>query len=146
MPDTDALLRIAYDAAEAGNFEYARRCYESGAALGDAMCLQALGYMYDVGEGVVADKAMAMKLYRKAWSRGSHAAATNIAILYREMGNNRTMFRCISVSPQQVMAARSLRWPSATCEVEAFDAICRLPSAAWLLPKGRRTLASMSES
>jgi len=93
MPDTDALLRIAYDAAEAGNFEYARRCYESGAALGDAMCLQALGYMYDVGEGVVADKAMAMKLYRKAWSRGSHAAATNIAILYREMGNNRTMFR-----------------------------------------------------
>jgi hypothetical protein len=66
VTDTDALIRIAYDAAEAGNFDHARRCYESGAALGDAMCLQALGYMYDVGEGVVADKKLAMKLYRKA--------------------------------------------------------------------------------
>lgn len=93
MPDTDALLRIAYDAAEAGNFEHARQCYESGAALGDAMCLQALGYMYDVGEGMPADKNLAMKLYRKAWKRGSHAAATNIAILYRETGNKRSMFR-----------------------------------------------------
>jgi len=93
MPDTDMLLRIAYDAAEAGNFEHARRCYESGAALGDSMCLQALGYMYDVGEGVAADKALAMKLYKKAWKRGDHAAATNIAILYREIGNNRMMFR-----------------------------------------------------
>lgn len=33
-----------------------------------------------------------MKFYMKAWKRGSHAAATNIAILYREMGNNRAMF------------------------------------------------------
>lgn len=57
------------------------------------MCLQALGYMYDVGEGVVVDKALAMKLYKKAWKRGDHAAATNIAILYREAGDNRAMFR-----------------------------------------------------
>ncbi len=49
--------------------------------------------MYDVGEGVSADKAEAMKLYRKAWYRGSHAAATNIAVLYREQGKMRTMFR-----------------------------------------------------
>ncbi|RYG22562.1 MAG: sel1 repeat family protein [Burkholderiales bacterium] len=93
MPDTDALLRIAYDAAEAGNFDHALQCYERGAALGDAECLMALGYMYDVGEGVAADKAIAMGLYRRAWKRGSHAAATNIAILYREMGRMRTMFR-----------------------------------------------------
>jgi len=93
MLDTDALLRIAHDAAEAGDFDRARQCYESGAALGCALSLQSLGYMYDVGEGVIADKALAMKLYRKAWKRGSHAAATNIAILYREMGRKRTMFR-----------------------------------------------------
>jgi len=62
MLDTDALLRIAYDAAEAGNLDHARLCYQRGAALGDAMCLQALGYMYDVGEGVAADKALAMRL------------------------------------------------------------------------------------
>lgn len=93
MPNTDVLLRIAYNAAEAGDFDLARRCYEKGAALGDAMCFQALGYMYDVGEGMVADKAMAMRLYRKAWRRGNHAAATNIAILYREMGKKRAMFQ-----------------------------------------------------
>lgn len=93
MPDTDALLRLAYDAAEAGNFEHARRCYEAGAALGDGMCLQALGYMYDVGEGVVANKALAMKLYRRAWKAGDHAAAINIAVIYRDKGNKRMMFR-----------------------------------------------------
>lgn len=93
MVETDALLRIAWAAVEEGNFERARKCYERGAALGDAMCLQALGYIYDVGEGVVADKTTAMKLYRKAWARGDHAAASNIAILYRERGNMRTMFK-----------------------------------------------------
>lgn len=93
MPNTDALLQIAYAAAEEGNFDHARACYERGAALEDAECLHALGYMYDVGEGVTADKAVAMKFYRKAWYRGSHAAATNIAILYRERGKRRTMFR-----------------------------------------------------
>ncbi len=34
-----------------------------------------------------------MKLYKKAWKRGSHAAATNIAVLHRETGDKRTMFR-----------------------------------------------------
>jgi len=49
--------------------------------------------MYDVGEGAPADKAVAMKLYRRAWRLGSHASASNIAILYREQGKPRTMFR-----------------------------------------------------
>lgn len=93
MPNTDALLRIGYAAAEAGNFNHARKCYEKGATLNDPECLHALGYMYDVGEGVTADKTVAMKLYRRAWRRGSHAAANNIAILYREQGKNRAMFR-----------------------------------------------------
>ncbi len=57
------------------------------------MCLQALGYMYDVGEGVNVDKPLAMALYRRAWRKGSYAAAANIAILYREQGKYRTMFR-----------------------------------------------------
>jgi hypothetical protein len=93
MLETAALLRIACDAAEAGNFDHARQCYETGAALGDAVCLHNLGYMYDVGEGVTADKAMAMGLYQKAWRRGGHVSGTNIAILYREMGKKRQMFR-----------------------------------------------------
>ncbi|MHA6724302.1 tetratricopeptide repeat protein [Sphingomonas sp. RS2018] len=93
MAETDALLRIAYAAAEEGDFAHARACYERGAALGDGMCFQALGYMYDVGEGVAKDKVIAMKLYRAAWRRGDHAAASNIAVIYRERGEMRTMFK-----------------------------------------------------
>ena len=93
MANTDALLRLAYAATETGNFEHARQCYERGADLNDPECLHALAYMYDVGEGVIADKAAAMKLYRRAWQRGSHAAGNNIAILYREQGNRQAMFR-----------------------------------------------------
>lgn len=91
--NTDALLNIAHDAGEEGNFHLARQCYERGAALGDALCLHALGYMYDVGEGVTEDKALAMKFYRRAWRRGSHASASNIAILYRDQGKLTLMFR-----------------------------------------------------
>lgn len=61
--------------------------------MGDFMCLHALGYMHDVGEGVPEDKALAMKIYRKAWRLGSHASACNIAGLYREQGRIRMMFR-----------------------------------------------------
>ena len=93
MPETDALLRIAFAAAEEGDFERARACYERGAELGDGMCFQALGYMYDVGEGAAVDKVMALKLYRAAWRRGDHAAALNIAIIYRERGQMRRMFQ-----------------------------------------------------
>lgn len=93
VPNTDALLRIAYTAAENGDFAHARRCYEQGAALGDFMCLHALGYMHDVGEGVSENKPLAMKIYRRAWRLGSHASATNIAVLYREQGKSRLMFR-----------------------------------------------------
>lgn len=93
VADTDALLRIAYAAAESGDFAHARLCYEQGAALGDFMALHALGYMHDVGEGVPQDKVLAMKIYRSAWRRGSHVSASNIAILYREQGRHGMMFR-----------------------------------------------------
>lgn len=93
VPATDALLQIANTAAENGDFDHARRCYERGAALGDFLCIHALGYMYDVGEGVPDDKSLAMKIYRRAWRLGSHASATNIAILYREQGKISLMFR-----------------------------------------------------
>jgi TPR repeat protein len=93
MANTDALLRIAHNAWEKGDLDHARQCLERGAALGDAEALQGLGFMYDVGEGVPVDKIRAMKLYRRAWRCGSHAAANNIAILYREQGRSRTMFQ-----------------------------------------------------
>jgi uncharacterized protein len=93
MLNTDALFDIGDAAEEAGNYDLARHSFERGAALGSAECLSRLGYMFDVGLGVATDKALAMRLYRRAWRRGSRVAANNIAILYREQGKSRAMFR-----------------------------------------------------
>jgi len=95
MPSVDTLL-LAYrgDAAEeAGNYALARECFEQGAALGDEVCWTRLAYMFDVGIGVPVDKTEAMRCYRQAWRQRSTVAANNIAILYRERGNRRAMFK-----------------------------------------------------
>lgn len=92
MIDTDVLFRIAHAAEEDGRFEFARRSFEQGAALGDAECLNRLAYMHDAGLGTPIDKATAMRLYRRAWRRArSVVAANNIAILYREREQYRAM-------------------------------------------------------
>ena len=94
MVDTEVLFRIA-DAAEGeGNLQLARQSFERGASLGSVECLTRLAYIYDVGLGVEADKALAMRLYQRAWRRGREiVAANNIAILYRERGDHRAMFK-----------------------------------------------------
>jgi TPR repeat protein len=56
-------------------------------------CLERVANMLDLGLGCTADKALAMRCYQRAWRRGSNIAANNIAILYREAGNPRAMFR-----------------------------------------------------
>ena len=49
--------------------------------------------MYDVGLGIKIDKKCALHLYKIAWrSHTDQMAANNIAILYREAGNNRLAF------------------------------------------------------
>src|SRR5579871_6621204 len=95
MAATDLLAEQGDGAEEAGDFALARRSFEEGAALGDEVCLTRLAYMFDVGKGVEIDKQHAMGLYRQAWRRwrSQVAAASNIAILYREAGNVRAMFR-----------------------------------------------------
>ena len=49
--------------------------------------------MFDVGNGVDADKGKAFRLYIQAWRRGSFTAGNNLAILYRERGNLRGELR-----------------------------------------------------
>jgi TPR repeat protein len=94
MISTEALFRIGDAAQEAGEHERARRAFEQGAALGDVWCLLRLAYMFDIGLGVAVDKPFAMRCYQRAWRRGhSEVAANNIAILYREAGKRREMFR-----------------------------------------------------
>ena len=52
-----------------------------------------LGYFYDEGLGTKQDKDKAMYWYKHAYRKGSAAAASNIAILYRERSNYRLVFR-----------------------------------------------------
>jgi TPR repeat protein len=88
------LLFLQGDAAEeAGDFALAHDRFAQCAALGDEAGWTRLGYLFDVGLGVPVDKAEAMRCYRKAWRKRSTVAANNIAILYRERGNRRAMFR-----------------------------------------------------
>lgn len=93
MAEMEMLWRLAGSAVEAGDFARALDLYERGAALGDAACCTGLGYMFDTGQGVEADKRRAMQCYKAAWRSRDVAAANNIAILYREGGDRRAMFR-----------------------------------------------------
>lgn len=94
MVNTDVLFRIAHEAEEAGNYDFARDSFERGALLGDSMCLCRFAYFFDVGLGVEVDKAKAMRLYLKAWRIDRNVVAGgNIAILYREVKNWRQTFR-----------------------------------------------------
>jgi len=94
MVATDALFRIADAAEEAGNYDLARQAFERGSALGDCTCLCRLAYLFDTGRGVNVNKVTAMRLYQRAWRKERNAVAgMNIAILYRERGDWRSMFR-----------------------------------------------------
>lgn len=99
---TEALFRIGDAAEEAGDFALALRSFERGSDLGSSECLTRLAYLYDEGVGVEVDKPLAMKLYRRAWRLGgSTCAANNIAILYREVGRHREMFRWFQRAAQR---------------------------------------------
>jgi TPR repeat protein len=91
--DTTLLFLQGYAAEEAGDFARAQAYFREGAALGDDNCWTHLGYMFDVGIGTPIDKVEAMRCYRMAWRNRCTIAANNIAILYRERGDHRAMFR-----------------------------------------------------
>jgi uncharacterized protein len=94
MVEAEALFRVGDAAEEGGNYAQALRSFEQGAALGDEACLTRLARMFDLGLGVAVDKSFAMRCYARAWRRfRSHVAANNIAILYRERGNERSAFQ-----------------------------------------------------
>lgn len=92
--DTFVLFKTGDAAQEAGDFAHARAAFERGAALGDVACLTRLAFLFDTGMGVDVDKALAMRLYQRAWRRERDCTAgSNIAILYRERRQWRSMFR-----------------------------------------------------
>ena len=93
MSKADELFSTGDTAEDAGEFDVALRCFQQGAALGDAGCLERLGAMYYVGNSVEVDKQFALHCYRRAWWRGGLCAANNMAILYREQGDAKAMIR-----------------------------------------------------
>jgi TPR repeat protein len=90
---TELLFRRGDAAEEAGDYAAARECFEAGARLGDPASVVRLGMLFDLGLGVLQDKAEAMRCYRRAWRRRDTCAANNIAVLYRERADCVRMFR-----------------------------------------------------
>jgi uncharacterized protein len=83
----------AHRAWESGDLAGAFRCFRLGANGGQLGCMIDLGYFYDEGIGTLRSKHDAMRWYKRAFANGDSAAASNIAILFRERGNHRRMFR-----------------------------------------------------
>ncbi|MCH7331885.1 tetratricopeptide repeat protein [Acinetobacter modestus] len=76
----------AHEAWDVGDLDLAFELFSICAAQNSDGCMLDLGYFYDEGIGRIANKKQAMYWYKKAYRLGSSAAASNIAILYREQG------------------------------------------------------------
>jgi len=87
--ENDALEWQAHDAWERGEYKAAFRVYKILANRAADGGMLNLGYFYDQGIGVRKNRAQAMKWYLRAYRRGSGAAASNIATIYRDEGRHR---------------------------------------------------------
>ena len=82
-PQTDYFSEA--DAAwDSGDLERALLLFRDGAKSGDSSCQANLGYFYDEGIAVDADKDVALRWYHQAYQQGETHAATNIAIIWKE--------------------------------------------------------------
>ncbi len=133
MAEMDMLWRLADAAVEMGNFSRAKDLYEHGAALGDSACWIGLGYMFDVGQGVEVDKQKAMRCYKAGWRSRDAVAANNIAVLYREKGDRRAMFRWFKRAAEHGDDGAYLEL--AKCYLEGVGVRRSLDSAVWCLAR-----------
>lgn len=83
----------AHDAWERDDIKSARKLFAKGASLGFVSCMLNLGYFFDEGIGARRNKSTAMIWYKRAYRKGSAAAASNIAILYKEQNRHRLSFQ-----------------------------------------------------
>jgi TPR repeat protein len=82
----------AHSAWDNGRLRQALQLFQRCADAGLVGCMLNLGYFYDVGIGTRSDKVMAMHWYKRAYRTGDAAAASNIAVLYKEQGKSRLAF------------------------------------------------------
>jgi uncharacterized protein len=87
--DHAELERKAHAAWLSGRRAVAFRLYSELASGGTRAGMLNLGYFYDRGIGVRKNRALALRWYRRAYRRGSGAAASNIATIYRDEGKHR---------------------------------------------------------
>jgi TPR repeat protein len=82
-----------------------RRAAEQGDVTGQG----ALGYAYDVGQGVRRDTRLALRWYRSASRQGSTVAMANIATVYRDQGKlalaHRWLLRAVAAGDGDAMVA-----------------------------------------
>jgi hypothetical protein len=71
------------EAYDAGDYAAALREYRPLAEQGVAKAQVNLGFMYDLGKGVLQDYAQARKWYRKAAEQGVAVAQYNLGVMYR---------------------------------------------------------------
>jgi TPR repeat protein len=65
-----------------GQYAEALLAWEQAAASGDARAALLVGVLFDTGEGVAPDAAMAMQWYRRAAEAGNAAGMFNVAVMY----------------------------------------------------------------
>jgi len=75
------------------NAPYAVRLLHRAVECGDEDATGSLGYAYDVGQGIKRDKGLALEWYRRAVRHGDCGAASNIATVYRDLGDLRLAHR-----------------------------------------------------
>lgn len=123
VPSEPESLEIqAHEAWEAGRLKEAFRSFKHAVDLGATECLLNLGYFHDTGIGTRKDKVEAMRCYKLAYRWGVSAAASNIAVLYREQGKPRLMFAWYRRAATWATVMRNSNLRSACWTVEAFAA------------------------
>ena len=82
----------AHNAWERGDIAQAHALFVHAVSEGCNGCMLNLGYFYDEGLSQPRSKSTALHWYVQAYRHGDLSAATNIAIIYRERRQWRTMF------------------------------------------------------
>lgn len=85
--DKEALFKEASSEWDAGNLTHAFDLFLRLAERGDPVSQNNVGFFYDNGIGVQANKEKARYWYEKAAENGDICAYSNIAILYQEAGD-----------------------------------------------------------
>jgi TPR repeat protein len=91
--DSRSIEIEAHEAWDSSDLKKAYELFSKCAENGLVSCMLDLGYFYDEGVGVEQNKSKAMFWYKRAYRKGDSAAASNIAILYREQGKAKLTFQ-----------------------------------------------------